>query len=580
MVLLLIENNGKRKVQKSSIMTEFDFSVSIPADEFLLIGPVDSRTNWLRNRLPYSTTTLYTVVVTSTMERSHAFENIPGLDVKVGTFDQLDTETLGLYDLLVLHEYSIDRGTIECVDAYVERRRNLRLIISVENFEAVPDRWLTNCDVVAVDWLKNPELYFGQSVIGRLPQTLHDGLEQIFSESSNPVGTVLCAVIDLERGVLVHHGYMRVEKGSEKNEHEDLLNCPICHGILFHPRTLPCGHSLCAHCLLKIPHVAAPRGKGPEMVIPCPMCRMTSRVGLVERMRENLKMATLMMLVPGAKQQLEERERDHRIACAILDDMLDLLVQPGMLVNLTEVVNGLKLIMHGNSHADVIWNRYSDVISERRTGSWETAVRDEDTARFDDFFFHPQYPDHRMLCRILRRHLSGNVTLSVLEHTINPEEVGQTMMHRRPSEWAHVHALMESFGKWINETAVEDGVVMLGGQVLEWIGQVFPEFGRIWKRQSAALENIADVRRPINVERLLRRAENVGLDARITNSLERVRRRLNMNEHERERVATGEGVRIDFADIVVPNTESTFHPMPVHPHPRQRSRTRAARNNY
>mmetsp|Transcript_62661 Transcript_62661/g.136079 ORF Transcript_62661/g.136079 Transcript_62661/m.136079 type:complete len:228 (-) Transcript_62661:147-830(-) len=53
-----------------------------------------------------------------------------------------------------------------------------------------------------------------------------------------------------------------------------LLECPCCLGILRRPVALPCGHSLCRGCLMRLPHV------GRTDTRQCPLCR-----AIIPRMR-------------------------------------------------------------------------------------------------------------------------------------------------------------------------------------------------------------------------------------------------------------------------------------------------------
>lgn len=540
----------------------FDFSVPINADAILLVGPAESRMAWLMEHLPTRTTVCMVLAVTSMAECAGVLTNIPDLAVKNGTVGELDGDSCDdpyiLYDVLVFHETDLNRETIERIAEY-HLRDGPNVIISVENLEQVPDTVLARDQswaLVAVDWQSNPGEYLGPSVMGKLDPTLHSGIGIIFAEPPSPSsGASLCALIDLGTTSIVRHGHFggsNPNSSTSPKEYGDLIDCPICHGILFHPRTLPCGHSLCTHCLLKIPYsnrILRGGQKRYKPEVPCPMCRLPSRVQLVERMQENLTMTALIGLVPGAKGQLDERENDYRIAAAIMNDMLNELVPHGTLVPLAELVNGAKLIMH-DSRDQVTWTQYSDVIHERRTGKWNVAVRGQDAARFDDFFFHQRHSDHRMLVRIIERFLRQNKELSVLESTKCTGDRGRTLVHRRPSEWAHIIALTEEFGKWINENLPNDGLVMLGGQALDWIGQVFPEFERVWQRLSSVLDdpNMIGI-----VDRQGTTPVNLGLEALIERTNRRIanvptggHRRLSVDEHDADdnedgtRVATTE----------------------------------------
>jgi len=54
---------------------------------------------------------------------------------------------------------------------------------------------------------------------------------------------------------------------------EDMLQCPCCLGILKRPVALPCGHSLCRGCLMRLQIMSSP--DAPAGSRRCPLCRAT-----------------------------------------------------------------------------------------------------------------------------------------------------------------------------------------------------------------------------------------------------------------------------------------------------------------
>lgn len=72
---------------------------------------------------------------------------------------------------------------------------------------------------------------------------------------------------------------------TEKSQLEEMLTCTVCRDIFKDPRQLPCGHSMCMHCLENM------RDHSSDLPFRCPDCR--SFFGQIIKVQKSYNLANI-----------------------------------------------------------------------------------------------------------------------------------------------------------------------------------------------------------------------------------------------------------------------------------------------